>query len=258
MPDIVLDYHRKKIPIDHPPYFGADVGIGTTTPKSKLHVEGDVNLGLFSTETGEPRALYVYSYKGTTSQYGMHLGWNSATGRWRTRIFAPSPNRDIAFAFQSENLTNPVQSDWSEKMVIRDNGNVGIGRTDPPNILSVQQNSPTDPIADAWTVYSTPKTKNIEKALDELDLKKALEDFKKIPVYSWTRPKVGAKKIPSRLSAIAEAGVPEAILSYDAEGNVQGLDLLGYVGFLHAVVRAQQSAIDELRAEVNELKAKIG
>jgi len=110
------------------------LGIGTTSPRNKLDAEGDIGQGTYSTTTGQPRAVYVYGYKGTGAQYGMHLGY--ANNRWRTRIFAPT-GRDIAFGFHNATLTNPVQADWSEKMVIQDTGNVGIGIANPAERLHV-------------------------------------------------------------------------------------------------------------------------
>ena len=112
-----------------------NVGIGTMGPDNRLEVAGDIGLGTFSTATGQPRAVYVYGHKGTGAQYGMHLG--RANNRWRTRIFAPT-GRDISFAFHSSALTNPTQADWSEKMVIQDNGNVGIGTMSPQGRLHIK------------------------------------------------------------------------------------------------------------------------
>jgi len=111
-----------------------NTGIGATDPKNKLEVKGDVGLQKYSTKNGEPRAIYVFGHKGTGAQYGMHLGY--ANNRWRTRIFAPT-GRDITFGFHNSTLTNPTQADWSEKVIIRDNGNVGIGRSDPQAKLHV-------------------------------------------------------------------------------------------------------------------------
>ena len=111
-----------------------NTGIGAMDPKNKLEVAGDIALQNYSTTDGEPRAIYVYGHKGTGAQYGMHLGY--ANNRWRTRIFAPT-GRDITFGFHNSTLTNPTQADWSEKVIIRDNGNVGIGRSDPQAKLHV-------------------------------------------------------------------------------------------------------------------------
>ena len=123
-----------------------NTGIEAMDPKNKLEVAGDIALQKYSTTDGEPRAIYVYGHKGTGAQYGMHLGY--ANNRWRTRIFAPT-GRDITFGFHNSTLTNPTQADWSEKVIIRDNGNVGIGRSDPQAKLHVNGRiKAQDPIDD--------------------------------------------------------------------------------------------------------------
>jgi len=123
-----------------------NTGIGAMDPKNKLEVAGDIALQKYSTTDGEPRAIYVFGHKGTGAQYGMHLGY--ANNRWRTRIFAPT-GRDITFGFHNSTLTNPTQADWSEKVIIRDNGNVGIGRSDPQAKLHVNGRiKALDPIDD--------------------------------------------------------------------------------------------------------------
>lgn len=115
-------------------------------------------------------------------------------------------------------------------------GEVGIGSgTDwPSNILTVQQGSGTDPIADAWTVYSSIRWKenisSISSALEKIDLLNpvyfdwkegygqghdlgfiAEEVGKVIPeVVAWEEDGVWAKSISyGKLSSLAIAGIKE-------------------------------------------------
>ena len=133
-----------------------------------------------------------------------------------------------------------------KELLLEKDGNVGIGTTAPTNILTVVQHSPTDPIADAWTVYSKPDSKIILGPADHLAFD-YLEKFRNLSVYQWKR----SEGEPVRLGVIAQEGVPEEILAFDAEGNIQGIDLGGYIGFLHEVMIAQQSQIDELKLAIN-------
>jgi hypothetical protein len=52
-------------------------------------------------------------------------------------------------------------------------GYFGVGVIATTNILQIQQDSPTDPIADAWTVYSSKRWKKniepIEGALEKVE-----------------------------------------------------------------------------------------
>jgi hypothetical protein len=43
---------------------------------------------------------------------------------------------------------------------------------------------------------------------------------------------------------------PSEILAYNTDGNIQGLSLSGYIGFLHEVIKGQQYQVQELRDEV--------
>ena len=126
-------------------------------------------------------------------------------------------------------------------------GNVGIGTTNPTNILTVVQNSATDPIADAWTTYSTPESKIVLGTADE-EAMDYLEKFKDLPVYKWKRN----EKEQMRLGVLAVTSTPPEILAYDAEGKIQGIDLGAYIGFLHEVMKGQQKEIEELKLALNE------
>jgi len=61
---------------------------------------------------------------------------------------------------------------------------------DPNNILTVVQNSTTDPIADAWTTYSSRRwktnIKSIERASDKIKrLRGVYFDWKKLGSRYW-------------------------------------------------------------------------
>ncbi|MEM3490028.1 MAG: DUF2341 domain-containing protein, partial [Nitrososphaerota archaeon] len=131
-------------------------------------------------------------------------------------------------------------------------GNVGIGTTTPTNILTIAQNSPTDPIADAWTTYSTPDSKIVLGTADD-QVFDYLEKFKNLPVFKWKRN----EKEQERLSVLATPDTPAEILAYDAQGNIQGIDLQGYIGFLHEVMKGQQLQISSLSAQLNDLSSNL-
>ncbi len=133
-------------------------------------------------------------------------------------------------------------------VLINSSGNVGIyyapaTTSNPTNILTVQQGSPTDPIADSWTVYSTRETKaEVIGVVDPEDLSNYLKYFREIPVYKWRRTE--GEQV--RLSPMADdSNVPGEIRAYDEKGNVQGIDLYGYIGFLHAVMKGMYETIEQ-------------
>ena len=156
---------------------------------------------------------------------------------------------DRTFVWGHNASSNPPLIKASNAFLIGPNGeviNVGIGLDSPTNILTVVQNSPTDPIADAWTTYSTPETKIVLGTLKDTTLFRYLQQFKVLPIYAWKR----SENEPVRLSVMAQEGTPTEVMAYDANGNIQGIDLQGYIGFLHVVVRAQQELIDSQQKEI--------
>jgi len=77
----------------------------------------------------------VLVYSGSGYYYGMDLGYNSSTFRYRTRLFANNTS-DVAFSFCGVNPSS--QSALTDAVTIRgDSGNVGIGTTSPSTNLQI-------------------------------------------------------------------------------------------------------------------------
>jgi len=140
-------------------------------------------------------------------------------------------------------------------LTISDQNKVGIGVTNPTNILTIQQNSPSDPIADSWLVYSTPETK--EQIIGIVDNKAAeyLQQFRNLPVYAWRRS--SRTNDPVRLSVMAQKETPQEILAYDENGNIQGIDLYGYIGYLHVVMKGMLEIVEMQQTEIQQLKKQL-
>jgi len=161
-------------------------------------------------------------------------------------------------------------------------GNVGIGTINLPNILTIQQTSTTDPIADSWTTYACDRTTKDVVA----DSPSVLDRLRVMKLYRWRRKALvhdeeleslysqavingevkkgdeeawkSAKKkeleaekalLPKYRKEyigvmIDDPETPAEILNPDGSG----IDLLGYIGYLH-------SAIKELAEEVDKLKS---
>lgn len=123
---------------------------------------------------------------------------------------------------------------------------VGIGVTDPGNILTVQQASTTDPIADAWTVHSSRDYKKDIHELTPQEYRRALEKVVSVPVVRFRYKSADTKE---KIGLIAEDAPPEIV----AEGNSKAISINEYVSLLHAALKAQQEEIDALKALVYEL-----
>ncbi|MHC4640192.1 MAG: tail fiber domain-containing protein [Planctomycetota bacterium] len=112
---------------------GGDVGIGTTAPSSKLHIEdnttGEVSMKIHNlNDTGTER---LYFGSNTSADAGMIVwGSNNASypGKWRFFNNKTSANFDW--------ITN-----GSTRMTLDNNGNLGIGTETPTQKLEVRNSS---------------------------------------------------------------------------------------------------------------------
>ncbi len=142
-------------------------------------------------------------------------------------------------------------------------GNVGIGTTVPTYILQVVQTSATDPIADAWNVYACDRAhKEIIRTINPHGF---LERIVAQPLYEWKRkaqdpdkaklPKYTAKRVGMMID---DKETPKEILLLDAEGKTEGIDLLAYMGYLHAGLKEAVLEIRDLKAKVEQLEKLRG
>ena len=116
--------------------FSGNVGIGTTTPDTKLHVSGNTYLG----------GTASIGYSGQSyDEFGYNIGFTgtSNTYTYRRNNYAASIrmgyNGSIEFR-TAPSGTSGANLTLTERMKILENGNVGIGFTNPTQRLSVAGN----------------------------------------------------------------------------------------------------------------------
>ena len=301
------------------------VGVGTKTPNASFQLGNvDANqyngyhfvigkdeavLGTLTSWASQPWAGTNFGFergRGTsalpaTVQQGDVLGvlyWAgqvTATpgDRWRVASIKSIAETNFSSAIHSAAMTfatalNAGQDE--EKMRLSGEGYLGIGTTNPTNILTVQRSSPTDPIADSWTTYSCDRQhKDLLRPIAPAGY---LSQLREVPLYEWrwkplvsddeaeqaldrdasdpmkkTRPskdRIDAKKrelaqaksmLPKfstkRLGmSIDDPNVPQEILTRAEDGTPVGIDLLAYLGYLHAALKEAALKLDELEARV--------
>ncbi len=123
-------------------------------------------------------------------------------------------------------------------------GNVGIGTTSPGNILSVVQSSATDPIADAWTTYSSRRWKtNITPLSQSLPTLQKLEPVR----FQW---KANGKADVGLIAEDVGRFLPEAV-AYEENGvDAKSIDY-------DRIVPLLIGSIQELATDNEQLKARI-
>lgn len=120
------------------PYVSAagNVGIGTTAPSNTLHVSGTLRLA----DGGEPcdthRAGAIRYTSSSVFQFCMGSGWqnlsDAAGGGQADRITSGTTS---VIATQDRSVT--ISTSGTERLVIGENGNVGIGTSSPLEALQV-------------------------------------------------------------------------------------------------------------------------
>ena len=138
----------------------------------------------------------------------------------------------------------------SQSMVIDKDGNVGIGTTSPANLLTVQQTSATDPIADAWTVYSSRRWKtNVQTLKDPIGKVKRLRGVS----YQW---KADGKRDVGLIAEEVGEVIPE-VVAYEENGrDAKSVDYARLVAVLIEAVKEQQKEIEALKKQLSAISGQ--
>lgn len=151
-------------------------------------------------------------------------------------------NRDGNFVVEGTDIAH---------LVVTQDGRIGIGAPIPDNILTVRQNSETDPIADAWTTYSSRRWKtNIEPIGGALEKVMQLRGVS----YDWTE---SGKHDIGLIAEEVGAVVPE-VVAYEENGvDARSVDYPRLVALLIQAVKEQQAMIEDQRESIVQLRAEL-
>ena len=230
------------------------VGIGTSTPTTKLHVE--------STGFSGARALFrsVDSGNYITIQGADGVGINDSA-------FINLEDGDLTHgAFIS--LTGQATGSSGDmrfytggnaggtRMIITQEGNVAIGNIDPVYLLQLATDSAAKPSTNTWTIASDERVKeNIKPFTKGLDAINSIN-----PVIYDYNGNAGFEKIKNNVGVIAQEIkdiVPEGISTFEAKLNENDSEKTELYNFnSHALTYILINAVKELSAKVAELEAK--
>jgi hypothetical protein len=232
------------------------IGIGTTSPQQLFVLRGNENA------SGEQ--FQITSINGSRT-WGIGVsGGGGFTIRDETgsvnpvSISAGAATGSISVGSNSISLLTGGVSSYikfstnaTECMRLDHVGNLGIGTSSPSNIITVQQSSVTDPIADAWTIYSSRRWKTeikpLEDALEKVGLLRGVS-------YRW---KSGGKRDIGLIAEEVGVVFPE-LVEYEANGiDAKSVDYSRLVAILIEAIKDQQGIIDKQQQNIHELSARL-
>jgi hypothetical protein len=123
-------------------------------------------------------------------------------------------------------------------------GYVGVGTDSVTHVLTIVQNSDTDPVADAWTTYSSRRWKTEINTLENcLSLVHQLRGVS----YAW---KANGKKDIGFIAEEVGLVIPEVVTYEKNNVDAQSLDYSRLVPILVEAVKEQQRLIESQQEEL--------
>lgn len=250
-----------------------NVGIGTTNPQEKLHVQGDVFLGKADGSTRyikmpvtaagnngslELQAGGVNSWSGTAFQGGNIVikagDLNSAGGAWAgSGSVYISAGRNWFSSYYNGNIHMLAGNDNEERLtILGDNGRVGIGTAEPDRLLSVNGDA-SKVGGGSWLTFSDVRMKkDINPFTDGLSVLKQIA-----PVTFRYNGKLGYPTDKTYVGVIAqdmEEIAPYTVSTYQAKLNPEDKEKSGVLQFDgSALIYIAINAIQELDKKIEEL-----
>ena len=178
------------------------------------------------------------------------FGQASDTGGTYFQILPWATFTALLINHQGSGKLMQLQDGGVDKFVVDNSGNVGIGTASTANILTVVQDSATDPIADAWTTYSSRRWKtNITK------LENAMEKVLKLDGVSFNWKADGRHDIGLIAEDVGKI-VPEAAAYEDNNADAKGLDYNKFVPLLIESVKELNAKTERLEEENSKLESE--
>ncbi|HBB67219.1 MAG TPA: hypothetical protein DCZ93_07950, partial [Elusimicrobia bacterium] len=235
-----------------------NVGIGTNNPSSAVEVQGSASDRfriMIQNQNSSGRAVQEV-FNDWTNSLAVEMYGSAAAGALfglsKNNLAAITGSGADAFAIGTD-VASPVilGTANAERLRISATGNVGIGTASPGNILTIQQTSVTDPIADAWTIYSSRRWKtNIQPLTGALDKVKALEGV----YFDW---KAGGRHDLGMIAEDVGKVIPE-LVAYEENGvDARSVDYARLTAVLVEAVKEQQKHIENQQKEIESLKSKV-
>ena len=237
------------------------VGVGTRTTPAKLSVKGEsfTATGTVSVTANSNAVTGTGTIFTQEVDVGDKIAVSGTPPETRTVTVVSDETHltvDSNFSNAHTNATMTVinhllrieDASGNAKVLVNDQGNVGIGTATPANILTVVQSSATDPIADAWTTYSSRRWKT-----NILPLEGALEKVLRLRAVSYERKDDGKRQIGVIGEEVGEV-VPEVVAYGENGRDAKSVDYARLTALLIEAIKEQQAQLRELRRQLDARK----
>ena len=187
----------------------------------------------------------------------------------KARVNVRGHKDEVQFLVEADqNQTQPIMQigdhgNTQSYVTVGATGHLGLGEQNPQSILTVTRDSDTDPVADAWTVYSSKRWKTNIKTIEG-----ALDTVQNLRGVSFDWKESGKKDIGLVAEEVAEV-IPE-VVTFDQQ-EAQTVDYARLVAILIEAVKEQQNqlkrqqniitsqkvVLETLQAQVEALSSQI-
>lgn len=136
-------------------------------------------------------------------------------------------------------------------LLLASNGQVSIGTGEHTNILTIVRGSDTDPIADAWTTYSSRRWKtNIQP------LQSSLAKVMQLQGVSYDQKEGGKHDIGLIAEDVGKV-VPEVVAYEDNGVDAKSIDYARLTALLIEAVKEQQKTIEHQNVRIEKLENQL-
>ncbi len=217
-----------------------NVGIGETSPNARLHI----------TRNGASGGTYHVSssliIEDNTSSYIQLTNPNAN----ETGILSGNASNFIrsAFIFASDSTLRLRAGGNINRMIVDNNGNVGIGTMTPAYQLELSTNSAGKPLSNAWTISSDERLKTIDG-----NYTKGLADILKLNTIKYHYAPGNARNLPTEEQGYGFSA--QEVQKVFPEAVKTGKD--GYLNFdIHPILVSYINAFKEQQQQIEDLKKK--
>lgn len=242
------------------------VGIGTTTPMSRFSITdqtSDFNRGFLLIQTGNFAAAgksSFYRSRGTEAsptavQNGDYIGafsFLTYTGTQYIKnisfgavvngtVTSNSVDTDLFFTTSITNDTDPY-ANGTVRLLIKSNGNVGIGTTNPSYPLQMKSGA----YCSTGGVWTNASSREYKENIKDLSADEAMVAFNRLDPVTFNYK---VNKEERHVGFIAE-DVPDLVATKDRKG----LSSMDIAALLTRVIQEQEKKISDLSEKVNNLQ----